>query len=404
MTAPTTVGATGGHTDHDVMSFGRNDPPITIEQMLDLDKLITLDQGREVLRQTEPLAYVSFETGDKVRFRVEDGWNNDLSNVDGNTQVGAFVTFQDGLETPVEYQLTLDGLQQAASQFGYGRGLLERSPGILTEDHLNWNFRSGMDKKLKLMVVGADQIGSAFVRESIEPFSNLAFLETAIAQIEARWPGSSVYVDRDKLAHSLRQTHLQLILPEVSRLITDTGEVDDRWWGGVQISNALDGSTQTDISAFLFRQRCTNGMIERLGDAGSWSRKSGGQDQDAVMAWAETAINEALGSFDGVFDRVQDMVGLQVDPDNMSNTARDLFAQYRIPVSAQRRIMENLVENDMMNMYGLTNAVTAAANGAVGHAEQQRLMATGGDVVRHAERCDGCHRMLPDGIDAPHAH
>lgn len=394
MTAPT---QDRSHIATDVMSWNRTDPPITIEQMLDRDKLITLDQAREVLGRTEPLAYVNFETGDKVRFRIEDGWNEDVATLHGTEPVSAFVNLTEGQNDGREFQLTLDALQQAAGQFGMGKGLVERTPGHLTEDMLNYWFRTGLDKSLQLMVMGNDQLGSAFTRDSVQPFSNLAILDKALEVIERRHPGVSVYVDRNKLTHSLRLTHLQLVLPDVARIIEGTNEVDDRWWGGLQWTNSMTAEKQSAFEAFMFRQRCTNGYIDVLGDGGVWSRKSNGQEQEAVLAWAETAVDEALGHFDGIFDRVQSLVGMRIDPNNVSATANDMFEQYRIPTAARQRIINNLVENDQLTMYALTNAVTMAANGAVGTAEQQRLMRTGGDVIRHADRCDGCHRILPDG-------
>ena len=116
------------------------------------------------------------------------------------------------------------------------------------------------------------------------------------------------------------------------------------------------------------------------------------------MAWAESSVNDALGHFDGIFDRVQELVGMTLDPNSVGETATALFEQYRIPTAARQRIIANLVEEDNLTMYALTNAVTMAANGAVGHAEQQRLMRTGGSVIQHAERCGSCHRIAPSGV------
>ncbi|MFA7264774.1 MAG: hypothetical protein WC054_00440 [Candidatus Nanopelagicales bacterium] len=397
------MGGDLGHAPTDVMSWGPNDPPITIEQMIEREKLVTLEQGREILGKTEPLAYVNFDTGPHVRFRVEDDWNQDLGAIHGTEPVNAFVTFMDGMNDGTEYQLSLDGLHGAAKQFSMGKGLVERVPGHLTEDMLNYHFRTGMDKSLQLMVIGEDQLGSAFTSDSVQPFSNLALLDRALEVIERVHPGVSVYVDRNKISHSLLLTHLQLVLPDVARLIEGTNEVDDRWWGGLQLTNSLTASKQTEIAAFMFRQRCTNGYIDVLPDGGVWNRRTSGQELEPLLAWAGQAVEDALGHFDGIFERVQQLVHLRIDPNNVGATATDLFEQYRIPTAARTRIMNNLVENDQLTMYALTNAVTQAANNAASTAEQQRLMRSGGDVIRHAERCGGCHRVLPEGVDG-HAH
>lgn len=396
MTAPT-VGGDLSHTQRDVMSWNPTDPPITIEQMLERDKLIPLDAAREVLATTEPLAFTNFDTGEGVRFRLAEDWNDRLAELTPTDEVDAFVTFQDGSEGAHEYRLTVDAMYQAARIVGMNKGMVERNPGHLSEDILNWYFRTGLDRHLQLMVVGQDQIGHAFTNDSVSPFSNLALLDTALEVVHQRFGDTPVYVDRNKLTHSLRLTHLQLVLPEVARLIEGTGEVDDRWWGGMQFTNSMTAEAQTQVEAFMFRQRCTNGYIDTIGDRGRWSRKSGGQDEASVLAWAREAVDEALSGFDGIFERVQSLVGIRLDPNTVRDTALDLFERYRIPQGARTRIIENLVETDQLNMYGLTNAVTQAANGAIGHAEQQRLLRAGGDMIRHADRCGSCHRVLPDG-------
>jgi hypothetical protein len=384
------------------MSWNATDPPITVEQMIERNKLVTLDQGREILASTEPVAFTSFETGENIRFRVGDDWNENIAAQHGTEALDVFMSI--GPEgASHEYQLSLDALHQAAKVPGIGSGYLERCPADLVEDQLNYWFRTGLDKNLKLMLMGTEQLGVGITRESVEPFSNLQLLDKALEVIERRYPGASVYVDRSKLSHSLRNTHLQLVLPDVGRIIQDTGEVDDRWWGGLQISNSMTAEKQTMVDAFMFRQRCTNGYIDVQGEHGKWSRKSNGQDMESVLAWAELAVEEAVGAYDGIFDRVQSLVGLRLDPGTVSETAADLFAQQRIPGADQQRIVQNLVENDQLTMYHLTNAVTEAANSALGSGAQQRLMRAGGEVIRHAERCDGCHRMLPDGVDG-HAH
>lgn len=393
----------------DVMSWNATDPPITVEDMLARDKLITVDQARAVLQSTEPLAFRSFVTGDgdvtDIRFELASDWNAEVDTLAATSLIDGWVTLHAGSEAASRHQLTLDGLYKATSQFGLGYKYVSRCPGDLIQDQLDYWFRTGLpNKELQLMLLGEDQVVTALTRESVDPFSNLTLLDKTFEIIQQKFPNTPVYVDRDKLSHSQRLTHLQLVLPEVARVITGTGEVDDRWWGGLQWTNSLTAEKQTSVEPFMFRQKCTNGYIQSVGEDSIWSRKTGGQDQEAVLAWAESAVNEALGSFEGIFDRVQGLTELRLDANTVHQTAQGLFEQYRIPVAARQRIIENLVETDNLTMYGLNNAVTQAANGDVSASQQQRLMRTGGDVIDHAERCNGCHRMLPEGVDAHHVH
>jgi hypothetical protein len=98
---------------------------------------------------------------------------------------------------------------------------------------------------------------------------------------------------------------------------------------------------------------------------------------------------------------VQSLAGEPIEGE-VSQTARDIFSEHRIPGPLQRGVLDELVETDDLTMYGLMNAITAAANGDISPQHQQLLMSTGGDVSRHAERCVNCRRILPEGMQHVH--
>lgn len=380
----------------DVMNISGRGSPVTVQDMLDRDKLITLDRGYELLRTTEPLAFVDFQTGSSVRFRVEDEWNQDLDAVAGTEPVNAWVSISHGQNDGVEYRLTKDAVLEATGACGMGKAYVGRAPGFLTTDALNYWYRGGMDKGLRLMVVGEDQIGAALTRETIQPFSNVQLLEQAVSRIEAAHPGLAVYLDASKANHSLRRTFLQLVVPDLGRVIA-SGEANDQWWGGIQLANSLNGEKQTAISGYLYRMLCTNGMIDVGANSEAWSRRSGGQEPEEVYAWAADAVDSVLGGLEHSFEAVEALTQIPLEGE-IGATARDVFEQYRVPARARERIINELVETNNMTMYGLVNAITAGANGDVRPEEQQLLMSVGGDVVHHTDRCDSCRRILPEGL------
>jgi hypothetical protein len=381
----------------DVMNLGGRGNPVTVEDMLQRDKLISVERGIELLRTTEPLAFVDFQTGSSVRFRLEDEWNKDVDGMHGTEPVDAWVNIQHGQNDGTEYRLSLDAVRESTKQFGMSAKYIEKAPGFLTADALNYWYRSGLDKELRLMVVGEDQLGMAITRGTVQPFSNLDLLERAIATINSRFPGLDIYLDASKMSHSLRKTYMQLVIPALGREMADTGEENDQWWGGVQLSNSLTAEIQTGVSGFMYRMLCTNGMIDVSASADSWSRRSGGQESEEVYAWAQEAVDNVLGGLESSFDQVQALTNMPLEGE-VGAAARDVFEQHRVPMRARERIINELVETDNLTMYGLMNAITAAANGDVRPEEQQLLMAVGGEIVQHAERCDSCHRILPEGL------
>lgn len=398
MSAPT-IGASS-MISGDLMP-GPNDPPITIEDMIVRNKVLTLDDARLVLGKTEPLAFVDFETGDHVSFRVEEGWNEDIETKHGTDPVAVFANVSRGGATQREFQLTLDAVHQATTSFGMGKGYVDKSPAFLTEEAMRWWFQTGMDREFRLHVIGEDQLGMALTRPSVEPFSNLNLLDALLERIEELHPGMSIYVDRNKMSHSLRLTHLQLILPELSRTMEGTGEVDDRWWGGVQIINSMTAEKPTSADGFLLRQRCTNGMVTVAPSDPTWNRKKMGQDEGSMLEWAKRSVDEIFENLDHSWDQIQATVNQPVE--DLETYVGDLFENYRIPVPARRRILDFLATDDeAVSVYQITNAITEAANGDVVPSQQQLLMRAGGDLAHHADRCDSCHRMLPEGFEPSH--
>lgn len=400
MTAPT-IGSDSFITG-DVMALRDTDPPISIEDMLERGKVMTLDDARLVLGTTEPITFRDFETGESVDFRVEDGWNEDIKEIHGTEPVEVYMSVSHGQNSSTEYQLTLDAVHQAAGMFSMGRGLVERNPSFLTEQMLRWWFRTGLESDLRLMLRGENHLGVALTKDTVEPFSNLALLDAVLARIENRYPGTRVFVDRNKMSHSLDATFLQLVLPDVAREMVDTGEVLDNWWGGVQLTNSFTAKKQTAAQGFLFRQRCTNGMIDVApSDLDvTWNRRQGGQEMDDVLAWAQSTVDEILGRFGHTFDLIQGTVTQVVGEDGLDVTVEDIFNRYRIPVPRRKQILDNLEGAPQpLTTYHLINAITQAANGDVVTSQQQVVMSAGGDFAHHAARCDSCHRYLPGGED-----
>jgi hypothetical protein len=397
------------------MNMSGNGPAITVQDMLDRQKLFTMDQGIQVLQSTEPLAFRDLTTGPHVRFKVGDEnkeslWSDDMLQMHGTEKVPVYLSLSHGENDSTEYQLTLDAFLESLKQFGLGFKYAVKCPNFLIEDQLNYWYRTGLDNRdLKLMLVGDDNVAAALTRATINPFSNLELVERAVTAIQTRYPDAEIFFDATKMAHSLHQTFTQLVIPDLTRQMTGTGESDDLWWGGVQFRNSLVGDGQTGIEGFLYRMLCTNGMIDTGPTAAGWSRKTGGQDPEDVYRWAQQAVDGVLGGLESSFDAVQSTADERIDGD-VAQTIRDVFSEHRIPGPLQRGVLDELVDNDDLTMYGLMNAVTAAANGEISSAHQQLLMRTGGDVARHADRCRECRRILPDGVQpsaedhAEHTH
>lgn len=361
---------------------------VSISQMK--SKLLSLDTLEQALKQTEPLSSIPIDIDRNVSFSLNPSWNHGLESREGTNLVDAQI-FVHGKS----YDLTKDALLEATSLCGLTKNYVSRTPAHLIEPHLNYWFQGGLEgKEFQLLTV--DQVASAFTRATITPFSNVRLLQQAVDALVAAYPeidAADILVDY-KVHHDLQYTVFRLIVPEVTRVITNTGIDDDAWSVGVQVRNSLIGASQTDISGYLFRWWCTNGAIDTLAHSGTWSRKSSGQG-DEVYDWAYEAVTSIANSLEThSLDAVQALTEIPIAGE-AGEVLRDVFTQYRIPVRERETIIENMVESENLTMYAVMQAVTQAANNpALSPQHVESLMRAGGDLPHSAnERCEACRRL-----------
>lgn len=367
---------------------------ITVETMR--SKLLTLDQVAERLRTTEPMRPHPFTVGDAVKFRAESGWNHAIKAKHGSEAIPVFVTLGRG-RFAQEYALTKDCLQETCLAFGFTRTYTESCPAELLVPHMNYWYRAGLQghrKKTDHQFLTNGETAIAITRQSLIPFSNLALLDQAVDAIKNRFGSVEILADY-KFSHTLRQTALRLIIPCQRRVLTGTGTPDDEWCTGVQLKNSLTGVTQTSLEGYLFRWTCTNGQIDARANSGVWTRRPTATE-DEVYAWARQAVDEVLGGLETSLDAVQSLTSLHIDG-SLSDTLRDVFEHYRIPIGQRGKIIKLIEDYDgEVTMYVIMNAITQTANEqGLEAATVDGLMRAGGDLPHTADkRCGACRRML----------
>lgn len=355
--------------------------------------LLTLDDVRNRLAATEPLASYGFPVGSDVRFRVMDEFNHGIETLQGTDVVPAYILVgPEGARQ--EFQLTKDAFLQAAGIIGIGQGYVQRTPNNFVEDQFNYWFRGGLgSKSYKVLTCGNGNRAMAITREAINPFSNLRLMDEVLDGIEAQYGSRNVLADY-KFHHDLTRTHVRLIVPEHVRVIENTGTDNDTWSVGIQLKNSLIGKEQTEIDGYLFRYWCTNGAIDTFSNSGTWSRRGANGRNDEVYEWARSVVDDVLGGLESSLDRVQDMTSVSIEG-TAADALADIFKAYKVPTEQQNEITANMVNEDSLTMYSLMSAVTQVANSAdLNPVTMDRLLRAGGDLVAKAhDRCESCHRL-----------
>ncbi len=359
-------------------------------------KLLSLDAVRGTLAATEPLSTYEFTIGNEVRFEVDQGWQHGIDAKNPTDQVDARIILgYPGAGSRV-FPLSKDAMLEATSVCGLTKSYAARCPGELLEPQLNYWFRTGLGERrgvrdFQLLVAGGT--GAAVTRASINPFSNLRLLDEALDGITRRFGANEILVDY-KFVHSLRRTHLRLIIPERVRQMTGTGTADDAWSTGISIKNSLTGDERTSIEGYLFRWWCTNGALDTRNSTGAWTRRGNSNPED-VYEWARATVDEVLGGLEPALDGVQQLVDIPVEGE-ANDVLRDVFTHYRVPVPERARIIESLVDSHgPLTMYSVMNAITEVANRTdMDPAHIDNLMRMGGELVHDAPaRCGACRRL-----------
>lgn len=370
-------------------SHGNKVDHISASDMVDRSKLLTLDHVRGVLATTEPCDSVGFPVSSDIDFKLEKGWNYEAKDMAGTDLVSAYVTIHGK-----EYQMSKDAILETASLCGISKAYALKTPAGLIEPHLRFWYRGGLDesKEYKALTVGGDKC-LAVMKATINPFSNLRLLEESLNSIEAKYGEGEVFVD-PKFEHSLRRTHLRLVVPEYLRQMTGTNEDNDNWSIGVQVLNSLIGEQQTSFDGYMFRWLCTNGAIDTFANSSRWSRKSGGQG-DEVYEWARSAVDEVLGGLEHSLDLVQESANIAIAKGDVKDALQEIFDTFAIPGQARQLVIDNMIEEDNLTMYHVMQAITAAANSPeVDPNHVLGLMEAGGSLPRVAHnRCGSCKRF-----------
>lgn len=348
-------------------------------------KLLTLDDVRERLSATEPFGTQELDP-DKTRFRLAQDWWVGSETRKGEDPVEAFITVRDR-----EYQLTQDALLEAAAAIGLPRTYVVKTPGALVQQHLDYWF-SSPDQRGKLIVTGETATG--FAKGAIRPFSNLMLLDRVERAIRTKYGDGELYVDH-KMQHSVRKTALLLIVPAEMRAIRE----GDDWSSGVRIGNSLTGESATTLDGFLFRWWCTNGAITTRKASSKHSRRGQGGDEEVAYDWATRTTLQVMSESAEDFAMVQHLAEEPIDGEVIA-TLNALFDNYKLPQVQRDAIRDEMMEVGDLTMYGLMQAVTAAANRrGLRHSVREQLMTVGGDLVRTGGRCAHCMQ-----IQTPHRH
>lgn len=322
-------------------------------------RLLSLSDTYDRLGSTEPMTSVPIREGSDVRFTLDSDWAMDLEATESDELVGAHIEV-DGFSL----QLTKEAALQAGAAFGLPAAYVKKTPAKYIEPQLNYWYNAGIGTQaFNLMAQPKKDAAYAFAKPTVEPFSNIKLLETIEKTVRQLYSGE-ILVD-PKFDHSLTETNIRLVFPDLAYEITDTNmddhSLEDLWSPGIALKNSLIGKKQTHVEGYLFRWASFGGSIFPVG-SGSWSRKSQGQLEDLVHEWArETVLQDVWHTYPTVFPLVQALTRQGIGH-NLGEILREVFEMHKVPVTQRNIIIEELLPIADPTMYHLQAAISRTAN------------------------------------------
>ncbi len=301
-----------------------------------------------------------------------------------------------------EFTITDDGLQwqpgdgdaykvgrEAAAQAlrhvpGLSQAAIKEWPTHLLMEPLNWWYTHG-DGDVRALVNGEGDVASFTKRADYGIHSPTRMLEAVEEGLNEKGiNGSDLYFDKVRVG--LDQTSFAVVTHERNTEIK-SGDVMD---AGIMVFGSPTGEAYIEVSPYLNRLICTNGMVSPV-SMGRWSHRGG--DGGSLYDWTKELTLQSWDAIDGELDAVRGLTEIEVGG-NVHNVLADLFERHHVPAGQREDIIEAAVEEADGTMYGISQAFNRVANGVEDVAGLRHLLMITGDVAHQTERCSACLRTI----------
>lgn len=344
---------------------------------------VPVEQLESLLSLTEPIVPLSMDGVDPVSFSLPAGWNVVLKETPGDQITDAQI-----LVSGQHYSLTKDAVLLATSGIGLTRDYVCKTPGHLIEAELNYWYSQVPSSDLTLTKFGTVL---ALTDAHAVPVSNVGLLEVLCSGIEGQFGPT---FSHPVFNHDLRLTQFRIYaeVPLHTVVTSRQGvEVTDTWSIGVDVQNSLTCNGPLQIRGFLVGDSDLTGVTRRT--VARFSRK-GSPTPESALAWAEKAVQDALADTEIELTSLDALVKTSIEG-SLNDTTQDVFERYRVPVAARKLVMEKLVDDEDLTMYGMLRALSSVANSPdIGPLVVRKLMEVGGELIVCASgRCESCFRL-----------
>lgn len=163
---------------------------------------------------------------------------------------------------------------------------------------------------------------------------------------------------------------------------------------GIRIQHSLTGATSSKVSAYLFRQWCSNGATTE-DQIDSWSRRSNSGDDFSI--WLQKSIMAADKSFGQEITRVRALQEIPTS-EHTAEILNSVLDSSSVPQKLQKEVRSILVDRGAETLYDIYNVLTEVDTHTK-YSDDHPLSAGLLDKVachltHHSELCPVCHKQI----------
>lgn len=337
-------------------------------------KLVPRSEIVEVSKPFENLKTLDFELGSAngPRFDIVEKEN-----------FGKVIILKAGRQ---EYQTTVPSVDAACRTIGIPVSYAKKCPSEMLIPHLNYWFGSPILGKVRFFIENDTIVGCTASQG--QHHTNLEIL----GEIEKAIGVNSIIGFQNNIT-SLDHSIFSVITDRIFE--ANSGDI---LHGGIEVQNSIDGSKTLQISPFIFRQVCSNGMIAAE-HISNWKRNS----SENFGMWTQNVARSSMGRLDNEFGQIKRLQEVALTGEvHALNTLRSIFRKYMISVKTQKEIAAEVLVSNTGNgansMYDIWNAITRVGTHSptLTATSSRDLRIIAGKVSREVSLCPHCDQLIGD--------
>ena len=324
-------------------------------------KLLTKESVCSVLDETEDVGFIQSAEGHVEFKQVADATE---------------LKFNDD-----EFVIDDNAFTKAARVVGIPASYVGKTPKELFISHLNHHYNQP-DKNIVL--AHKDNSIVDVTKKVVDVVSNREMFDKAIEAI-----GENEIKGFNHVFNDLSYTSVDIVCNKDFEAMPG-----DQLFGGVRIQNSILGESPIEVSAYIYRQVCSNGAIAP-NFLYKWSRRNVEQD---VMGWLGQVVKQAYGEVDSEFSRLRKLPEIKLG-DHTSSVLKSYFRDWKLPSGLREEVMGELAniegEVTLYDVWCAVAKVGTYSEKVLANPKMRRsVQAMAGDVIDHPDLCDTCHQKL----------